>query len=121
MRKIGFAAVFAAMWCAVGADLSFERDGSWILRKLDGAEGYFTYDAADRVDGKRSLKLVKTNARGTLVLTSREPVTALPGKIMQFGGWYRADESHFDSMLLFRLSGSDRERDFPYNSSPDCR
>ena len=119
MRKFWLMTLVAAAWTAAGADLSFEHDGSWTLRKLDGAEGYFTYDTVNRVDGKRSLKLVKTNARGTLVLTSREPVTAIPGKVMQFGGWYRADVSHFDSLLLFRLSSSPEEKNFTYYSSTE--
>lgn len=104
---------------ALTADLSFERDGSWTLRKLDGAEGYITYDTDQKIDGERSLKLVKTNSRGTLVLTSSEPVTAPAGKIMQFGGCYRTDHSAFDAMLLFRFSSSAKEKDFPYNSSLD--
>ena len=104
---------------ALTADLSFERDGSWTLRQLDGADGDLAYDPAQKVDGERSLKLVKTNSRGTLVLTSKKSVTARPGKVMQFGGYYRTDHSKFDAMLLFRLSGSANEKDFPYNSSLD--
>ncbi len=101
------------------ADLSFERDGSWTLRKLDGAEGYIAYDTEQKIDGARALKLVKTNSRGTLVLTGNKPVTAIPGKVMQFGGYYRTDKSEFDALLLFRLSGSPDNREFPYDSSLD--
>jgi hypothetical protein len=100
-------------------DLSFEKDNSWILRKLDGAEGYIKYDDIEKIDGNRALLLVKTNSKGTLVLTSKKSIKAKPGKVMQFGGYYRTNQSQFDAMLLFRLSSSINEKDFPYNSTID--
>lgn len=120
MKKFLFSLTSLCLFSLTAADFngSFEEPGKWEIRLHNGAEGYMKRVPGGS-HGKTALKVVKTNAKGFIQIVSSTPVTATGKKVMQFGGKYRTDSSYFDTLLLFRLSGSKDNKDFIYDDKRD--
>ena len=83
-------------------DPSFEKGISmWELRKVEGAEGSVSHDAANARTGKGSLKMVKSNSAGFLELRYRDLVTIDPHEHCFWRGFYQAKVTPGSSMLIF--------------------
>lgn len=77
----------------------------WELVKLNGAEGHIELDNTIKsVAGTPSLKFVKTNAKGYLVLKHKSPIVGLsPDGGYRLSGRYHSTNAQPDNYLLLRM------------------
>lgn len=84
----------------------FESEEGWILELLNGAQGRIERDTSVSRNGKHSLKVVKTNSLGQVVVRSAKPVNLKFGSQYLLRGYFRSEDAPLSSLLLFRLGSN---------------
>lgn len=89
---------------------SFLFDGdNFEVVLLNGAQGTVERSLNTKRQGASSLKIVKTNALGAMIIRSKTPVSLTQGKNYVFRGYFQALAPTLNSLLLFRLGPQQAE------------